>query len=623
VQRDRLNSIKETVSRWQVRVLPGIVVIGLVVAARLTGSFQGLELLAFDTFLRLRSAEPQDDRIVLVGIDEADMQRTGYPIPDRELVDLVEKLQTYKPTVIGLNIQQNQIERSDNLELFESLNRYQNLVVVDRIIPASDQIPPPLELPANQVGFADILPDGDNHLRRVLLGARNPVNLSDYKYSLAIRLVQPYLQQNRSIILENGIHDPLAMRFGKTELPRLLPNSGGYIGADTGGPQILLNYRIGQKPFRTLSFNQIRRGEFDPSWLRDRIVIVGITNPKIRPAIPTATLPETNSLDIQAHAVSQIISAVFDGRPLLKTWTDLHEYWWIIVWGGIAILLGQSNFLPRIKLAAIGFVTVGLILGSYLLVIGGWWIPVIPAAFVWLLNGLGYTAFYKYDWVLRSRLKENQRIIEERQRTIEQTFNVIHNGPLQTLANLLRQLRDSGVPTEKLVLALENLNLEIRNIGEHLKHETLSQEESLYLRDGLKVDLKLPIHELFYEVYSTTIERADFPRFKTLKISCYFEPIDQEDLSIETRRDLSRFLEEALCNVGKHADAATCLNVTSTYNEGWYIIRITDNGVGIRSSREGQGTKHARKLAVRLGGRFKREQISPKGTLCELTLSLS
>jgi CHASE2 domain-containing sensor protein/two-component sensor histidine kinase len=622
VQRNRWHSLKETVSLWR-WALPGVVVVGLVVAARLAGSLQGLELLALDTFLRHRPAEAVDDRIVLVGIDATDMQQTGYPIRDRDLIDLLNTLQTYKPAVVGLHILQNQIAQSNPDALFAALQQHQNLIVSEKVLSAADQIPAPLGFPPTQIGLIDLIPDGDNHVRRMILGTFDPTSPKTYKLSLTIGLVEKYLlYQDRNLTLKNGFRDPEAMRFGATELPRLLP-MGAYAGAETGSPQILLNFRQHHQPFRVLSMRQVKAGQIDPRWLRDRIVIVGITDPTIRPIIATAAIDPTNSLEIQAHAVSQIMSAVLNQRVLLHMWPNEWEYFWIFGWGLTAIFWGRSKLLPRSKLWGIGIAQVGLVGTSYVLLLGGWWIPVIPASFVWLLNGIGCTAFHKYDWVLRSRLKENQRVIEERQRMIEQTFDVIHNGPLQTLASLLRQIRDSKLPQEQLFLALEHLNRELRGIGEHLKQETLSQEESLYLRDGLKVDLKLPMHELFFEVYSKTLERSDFPRFETLKMSCYFEPIEQLSLSIEHKRSLCRFLEEALCNVGKHAEGATYLNVTGTQTGNWYALEVKDNGVGIRSTIDGEGTKHARKVAARLSGKFKRESLSPKGTLCKLTFPLT
>ena len=254
-----------------------------------------------------------------------------------------------------------------------------------------------------------------------------------------------------------------------------------------------------------------------------------------------------------------------------------------------------------------------------LLVLQGLWLPVIPALIVLNLSMIlpaVYAYVYEHEKALQMRL-------DERQRTIEQTFNTIHNGPLQTLASLLRRLRDRNLPSEQLFATLENLNAEIRGVGEHLKQEALTQEESLYLRDGLKLDLKLPLHELLYEVYSHTLERSDFSRFATLKTSCYFEPIERRPLSLDRKRDLCRFVEEALCNVGKHAEAATHLEVTGTHHQNWYRLRVSDNGMGTVASVAGEGTKYARKLATRLRGTFKREPASPQGTLCELAFPLT
>ncbi|MBF2028041.1 MAG: CHASE2 domain-containing protein [Oscillatoriales cyanobacterium C42_A2020_001] len=624
MQRPTWNYVKAAIANWRVWGLPGAIVIGLVVAARLTGSLQGLELLTFDAFLRLRPPEPEDDRVVLVGLDKSDIQKVGYPIPEQELVRLVNTLQTYQPAVIGLHISPNQVAELDNAKLFANLKQYKNLVVSELILSAADQILAPPKFPKDQVGFIDIIQDTDDSIRRLVLGANNPSNWDEYKYSLTLRLAEKYLvSRDKNLKLQNGIRDPAAMRFGSIELPRLLPDSGAYVRADTAGPQILLNPRSGKNPFRLVSLDEIQAGKFDPNWFRDRIVIIGITAPLIRPIIPTAATVDTNSFQIQAHAVSQIVDAVLDGRLLIDTWTNEWEYLWIVSWGIVAIIWGRSNFSPKTKLVGVGFGQAGLLGISYMALTIGWWIPVFPATLVWLMNGIGYTVFHKYDWVLRSRLKENQRLAEERQRAIEETFNVIHNGPLQTLSSLLRQLRDNNIAPEKLITTLENLNVEIRGIGEHLKQESLTQENSLYLGNGIKIDLNLPLHELFYEVYSYTLDRSEFSRFEILRISCDFDPIEEFSLNIEQRQNLCRFLEEALCNVGKHAEEASHLTVLGLSDNGWYTLQVIDDGLGIRSSREGEGTKQARKLALQLKGKFKREAVAPKGTLCELTFPLT
>jgi CHASE2 domain-containing sensor protein len=637
--------LKHSIALW---ALPGIFITGLVIVARLSGSLQLLEWIALDSLLRLRPVESKDERVVMIAITEQDLQEIGnYPIPDRDLVHLIQRLQRHKPAAIALNIlRELPSQPSTTTNLFAALGHPQNVVVVEKALP--EKIPPVPSFPAAQVGFSDIWVDGDSHLRRMILGTPDPIHPNDlkqYKFSLAIRLAELYLTP-KGHPLKNGTRDPSAMQFGVTELPRFLPNTGGYIRADSGGVQILLNFRNGAHPFRTLSLAEIRAGNFEPEWLRDRIVVIGITDPRIRPPIPTQAIASSeglsgkvHGLDIQAHAVSQILSAVLDQRPLLKSLADGWEYgFWICGWGLLAIVFCQgSNSIQRSLLHVSGacLILIGVCYGFLL---SGWWLPIVPPLMILLLTQIQYTILFsirkidkrEQDFKMQVKqsqrmLEERQRIIDERQRAIEQTFNVIHNGPLQTLANILRHIQDGNhYSSEQLQLELNNLNYEIRSIGEHLKEETLKQGNSLYLRSDLKLDLQVPIHSLFYEVYYSTLER-DFPGFSNLKLKVRsFDPIDEQYLNIERKRWLCQFLEEALCNVGKYAIGATRLTVTGATHQDRYTLRIEDNGAGICSySYTGEGTRQANKLAVQLQGEFKREPLAPQGTLCELSWFLT
>ena len=605
--------IKNEIGIWRVGVIPGITVIGLVIVVRVTGTLQFLEWLALDNFLRLRPDEPIDERVVIVGINEADIRRVGaYPIPDREIAALIEKLQTYKPKVIGLDIIRDLPVEPGHTQLITAFKNSKNLIAIEKVLPA--QIDPPPVLPPEQVGFSDAITDADGRLRRNLLGTPT---LKGYKFSLSLRLAETYLS-TKGITLKNGISDRNTMRFGATELPRFLPYSGAYVGADAGGVQVLLNFRSGRERFRTLSLNDIKTGKFNPSWLRDRIVLIGITSPSVD-IINTSAIISVNpgaglvyGVEVQANAVSQIVSAVLDQRPLLRVWSDGWEYLWIFGWGLLGISFGRITQSPFKNLLSVSVASIVLVGVSYAFLILGWWTPVAPAMLVLALNGVGLTAFYQYDRALKSR-------IEDRQLIIDSTFDTIHNGPLQTLANILRRVQDQNLPPYQLLTELENLNRELRTVYEALKQETPTQGDRLYLVSGLKLDLQAPIHEILYQVYSNTLER-DFPCFKTLRVRVpTFDSIDQHNLSIEQKRGLCRFLEEALCNVGKHAEGVTRLNVTYTQKEGWNILRITDNGVGIRLYSEGRGTQQSRNLARQLRGKFHRAPLLPQGTHCELT----
>jgi CHASE2 domain-containing sensor protein/two-component sensor histidine kinase len=603
--------------------LPEVVMIGAIVVARLTGMLQFLEWAALDTNLRLRPAEPIDERIVIVGIQESDIRKTQtYPIPDRTVAEVLNRLQTYQPAVIGLDIFRDLPVNPGHEQLVRALQA-ENVIAIDKVLPDQSgyTVDPPKSVTPEQLGFADLLFDADGKLRRSLLGTLTPQE--DFRFSLAIRLAEAYLKP-RELPLDNGIHDPEAMRFGDTELPRLHPNSGGYVGTEAGGNQMLINFRSAISPFRILSLQDLERG-VNPDWVRGRIVLIGYTAPSVKDVVNSTAIASNHAaliygVEAQAHMVSQIVSAVLDGRPLLQTWWDGVEYVWIIAWGVVGIAVGRLIRSPWQSFLGLTVASGSLITVSYGLLLLGWWVPLVPALLVLLLNGAGLAAFYRYDEMLRSRL-------EDRQVIIDQTFNTIHSGPLQTLAQLLRQLKGEGIPAEQLLAQLEHLNGELRNVYDTVRREALTQANSLYLEQEQEFDLQVPMHKTLYAVYTTVMER-NLPGFKTIKLKVVnFEPLDERRLSPEQKRGLCHFLEEALCNVGKHAPGTTRLEVTCAQVEGHNVIRVTDNGAGLEEKpypapageRKGLGTRQAKNLARQLGGKFHRLPNQPKGTICELS----
>lgn len=621
------SKFRKTTIVWFVEALPGIAVIGLVLLVRLTGSLQFVEWVTLDSLLRLRPWEPTDERVVIIGINEEDIQRIRhYPIPDREIAKLLRTLQKYQPRVIGLDIVRDIPVEPGHEKLVAALQDSKNLIAVEKILP--DAIQPPPGLPSEQIGFVDVLPDDDGNVRRALLGTKRPENPETYALSLPLRLAETYLKAE-GIELSNGIRDRLAMRFGSTELPRFFPSSGGYVRTDDFGVQLLLNYRNGQKRFRQLSLKDIDEIEARKGRLNElgnpfdgRIVLIGITAPSVKDFINTSAIAHLQpqgkiyGVEFQAQVISQIVSAVLDERPTLNTWSPGWDYLWIVAWGVLAIYLGRLTQSPWRNLVYVAVASLGLVGIGYACIVRGWWIPVAPALLVLVINGVILSAFYQYDRYLRSQ-------IQIRQHTIERTFVVIHNGPLQTLASILRHVQDQDLAQTQLLEDLKNLNDEIRDVGEYLQLEALDREESLRLGSGLILDLKLPIRDLFYEVYSQTLKR-NFPCFQSLKVKAYsFAQIEEQYLSLGQKRDLCQFLEEALCNVGKHATGLTRLTAIGKQQESWYTLSIKDNGAGIRSPSEGGGTKQCLTIARKLSGTFQRTSLGEKGTLCELTWPLA
>ena len=625
--------MKADISTWWRGSLPGLMVIVGVMMARLTGALQFLELVAFDRFLLLRPPEPMDERIVIVGITEEDIQRAKtYPIPDREIADLLKRLQTYRPIAIGLDIVRDMPVEPGHAELTSVFRSSKNAIGVEIALPDRNGfiVAPPPALRSEQVGFADAVLDADGYQRRSLLGAHNPQQ--KYRFSFAIRLAESYLA-TRKIKLGDGIRDREAMRFGSIELTRVQPNSGGYVGADANGNQILLNVRSGKMPFRVLSLSQIKAGKVDPNWIRGKIVLIGIMSFSAKDLASSGAIAGINpgriyGVEMQAHETSQIISAVLDGRPLIQVWGDDWETLWIAVWGLLGMSLGRFLRSPWKILLGLLIASISLIAICYWLILIGWWMPIVPVLLVLVLNGAGLTAalFYRHEQELRLRL-------EERQFAIEQTFNAIHSGPLQTLVGILRTAQEQDPPPPFLP-DLQRLSQELREVYGSVQRDAIADEPHLRMGSAIELALQAPLHELLYKVYSNTLEQ-ELPYLQTIKFKIVqFDPLNTSHLRLEHKGGLCRFLEEALCNVGKHAIDATRLTVICAQEGDLQVIRVVDNGKGKLSDAEsaiqdlntniqpsGLGTQLANNLAKQLGGTFRRYQNEPRGTVCELTWS--
>lgn len=613
--------VQQELAVWRVGALPGLMVIGLIVFLRLLGFLQPAEWWALDHFLRVRPEEPIDKRILIVGIDEEDIHAIGtYPIPDAQLVQLIQKLQTYQPKAIGLDIIRDLPVEPGHQQLTQLFQTSKNIIGIETAVPDArgKLIQPPPNLPSTQVGFADLVRDSDGAVRRALIGT---LAEEDYKFSLPLLLTESYLA-DEGLVLENGSRDPDAMRFGTSEFDRFHPNSGSYVNADAGGNQFLINFRSSATPFRVVSLSEVIQSEIPDDWIRNRIILIGMM------ASSAGDLRRTNSIqygdagfiygvELHAHITSQMLSTVLDKRPWLRVWDDGWDYVWILGWGILGISLGRFFITPLKILLGLGLASFILLTVCFYVFTLGWWLPIVPAWLVLILNGAGLTAslFYRYQQDLQARLQDRQLVIE-------QTYTAIHNIPVQTVKSMLSSLRQGELLIDTIGIDLERLEQELRAIEESVRQETLSQTDTLYLAGGIKLNLAHPMHQLLHEVYRATVARVqDFPRFATVIKIVSFEAIDSRSLTIQQKQSLCRFIEEALCNVGKYAEGMTRLEVSCKTQNGWNIIRVVDNGMGIEdsaSSRTGYGTKQAVNLARQLGGTFKRSANQPKGTICEL-----
>jgi len=377
-------------------VLPGLQVIGLtsltvtglVIGAKQLGWLQPLELKAFDRMVRLQADQPQDDRLLIVGITEADIQAIARPTPtDAMLAEAIRILQQQEPRVIGLDLHRDVPQEPGNAELQEQLQS-PRLFVITKLGEATDAVPPPPNVPPERIGFNDIPIDEDGIVRRSLLFASTQ---EDTFFSFALRLALFYLEQE-GIRPQPTARDVNVMQLGSVEFPPLERTSGAYEHLDDRGYQILLNYRARRDVARTVSLQQVLENQVPSDWIRDKVVLIGTTAPSAKDLFYTpfsaGEREEHQMAGVVVHAqmTSQLLTTVLEGQPLFQFWSSSQEWLWILAWaslaGGIAWMIRQPVVLG---LSGAGLLV--LLIGSCaVLFLQARWVPVVAPAIATLLS---------------------------------------------------------------------------------------------------------------------------------------------------------------------------------------------------------------------------------------------
>lgn len=353
-----------------------------ILLVRSLGLLQGLELHLFDQFVRWRPLEPQDPRVIIVAIDEQDITQFGHPISDQVLTQAIQNIQAQNPRVIGLDIYRDLPIEPGNPNLVRLFQSTPNLFGIEKVV--GDRVaPPPALKQRNQVGFVDQIEDADGKIRRALLSVAVE---NKTHYGLAVKLALPYLMAE-GVTLKALDAEGRRFELGKAIFERFESQDGGYVNAQTGQTyQALLNYRGTEANFLTVPLRQVLNHQIPAELFRDRIVLIGYTAESINDLFRTPynggwfnSVQPINGVILHANIVSHIISAALDGRPLIRAWPEILEGAWILLWSGVGAVIGWSLRSPFKLAISMMLVSGGLIGGSFLAFLTGWWIPVVPA----------------------------------------------------------------------------------------------------------------------------------------------------------------------------------------------------------------------------------------------------
>jgi adenylate cyclase len=367
--------------RWVVAIAAAIA--GLVILLRYAGGFQTLEWMALDRFFQLRPPLPVETRITLVAIDEPDLQRLGVlPISDQVLAQTIQILKQHQPRLIGLDLYRDLPVEPGAAALKEVFQTTPNLIGITKS--AAEKVGAPKDLlQRDRIGFVDQVIDEDGTVRRALLSLRDQNKQT--RLSLALKLALEYLATEQ--ITPRPILNSKNMQIGKAVLVPFRSHDGGYVRANAGGFQILLNFQGDAQKFETISLTDVLSNRFTPAVIRDRIILIGQTAESVNDFFQT---PYNNQITggsnqmsgvvLHANIISHLLRAAIADQSTIKTWSESIEILWILVCSGIGASLAWRLRLPgKIVLAVLVAVT-GLILLTYTAFLWGWWLPLIPAA---------------------------------------------------------------------------------------------------------------------------------------------------------------------------------------------------------------------------------------------------
>jgi adenylate cyclase len=249
------------------QAIPYAAATGLLITLQQSPLVETTNLLVYDLAIHLRNRNNKDQAkdlnwpITVIGINEADIKRYGWPLDDSLLCRALQRLDDLGAKAIGLDLYRDQAKPC----LQDEIQRNPRLISIHNAVDGIAAIP---GTPARQQAFNDLIMDADRVVRRDLIHVGGQ---EEALRSLPLRLLET-ASQTRSLDQELEQLD---------EQHWLQEQSGGYKDLDADGYQAMLPvYPPGRYP--SLDLTALLNGEVPREKINGRVVLVGSVAPSLR-----------------------------------------------------------------------------------------------------------------------------------------------------------------------------------------------------------------------------------------------------------------------------------------------------------------------------------------------------
>jgi adenylate cyclase len=427
------------------------------------GNLESLELYAYDQLVQRYPAESTNPPITIITVTEDDFRRLKrWSISDELLAEILTQLLEYKARVIGIDIYRDFPVPPGHKKLESVFTLNQNIIVPmkfgDEKLKGFD--PPPALLNTEQVGLSDVFPDRDEIVRRGLLFLDDGQTIL---YSFPLRVALLYLQQ-QGITPQRDTKNPSHIRLGSNTIKPFQSNDGGYVDADAGGYQFLLDFCKPPKTIPRYDLRQFRSGNAQIEDFKDKIVLIGTVAASHKDNVltlcgrGTETEQRVSGVLLHAAITDQFLRIAQDGQAVLEPIPDWQEIMWVLLWtllGGI-ISQRQLPILPLLLVWAGGLIVLYAVTDR--LFANGIWLISSTPAIAWLLSSI-LTTVYKATQEKRERSQLMSlfskhvapEIAEEIWQQHEQFFTEGRPRPQKTTATVMfTDLQNFTALSEKL-----------------------------------------------------------------------------------------------------------------------------------------------------------------------------